>query len=55
MKILSGTPIEVPVSAALRASRLRTAVRAGATDGAYVCIVIVQSDGTTATVCERVK
>lgn len=54
MNLLNATPIEAPV-APTRASRLRTALRAGAPgDGKYVCVVIVDPNGTTGTVCEKV-
>lgn len=54
MNITTGMPIEAPVSAAPNTPRLRTALRAGAADGKYVCIVIVDADGKTGTVCEKV-
>ena len=37
------------------ARRLRTALRAGAADGTYLCIVFVDKDGKTGTVCEKVR
>ena len=55
MNIVNGKTNEAPVSEARPSSRLRTALRAGAADGKYLCIVIVDADGTTGTVCEKVK